>query len=48
MRRILFITAAAFLAMPPAASAEEGTFLSDGVALHYTDEGTFASRPVRA
>lgn len=40
MRRILFITTAAFLAMPPAASAEEGTFLSDGVALHYTDEGT--------
>ncbi len=40
MRRILFITTAVLFAMPLGASAEEGTFLSDGVALHYTDEGT--------
>lgn len=40
MTHILSFATAAFFAMSLGASAEEGTFLSDGVALHYTDEGT--------
>lgn len=40
MKRILSLTTAVVLAMPPGARAEDGTFLSDGVTLHYTDEGT--------
>ncbi|MBS9718206.1 alpha/beta fold hydrolase [Pseudohalocynthiibacter aestuariivivens] len=40
MKRIFSLTTAAFFALPVGALAEEGSFLSDGVALHYTDEGT--------
>lgn len=40
MKHILTSATAAFFALPLGAFAEEGTFLSDGIALHYTDEGT--------
>jgi len=40
MTRILSLTTAAVFALPFGALADEGTFFSDGVALHYIDEGT--------
>lgn len=40
MKRILSITAAALVAIPMQALADNGTFISDGVTLHFTDQGT--------
>ncbi|MFV2052257.1 alpha/beta fold hydrolase [Aliiroseovarius sp. YM-037] len=40
MKRMITLTSAALFALPFAAQADEGTFVSDGVPLHYTDQGT--------
>jgi len=40
MKRIISMTSAALFALPFAALADDGTFVSGGVPLHYTDEGT--------
>ena len=40
MKRIFSLITASFFTLPVGALAEEGSFLSDGVALYYTDEGT--------
>lgn len=40
MKRFFSLTTAAIITLSAGALAEEGSFLSDGVALHYTDEGT--------
>jgi len=40
MKRIFSLITASFFTLPVGALAEEGSFLSDGVALHYTDVGT--------
>lgn len=40
MKPIIPLTTAALFALPMLAFADEGTFVSDGVPLHYTDKGT--------
>lgn len=40
MKNLISLIMAAFIALPLGAFAEEGTFVSDGVPLYFTDEGT--------
>ncbi|GAA3855371.1 alpha/beta hydrolase [Celeribacter arenosi] len=40
MKRIISLTSAALFALPFALLADDGTIISDGVPLHYSDEGT--------